>query len=236
MTPSRETPDEGNAQSSTADERCRVYQDDGGEHYRTSRAGVTPELLEGLTNGTLPREVAASVTQCLKCDGTGCDSAYAKTCSECEGRGSRPDANDDLGYDIKVCLKCNGRGFTLSKKHRCPACNAYEMVVNVPADTLAADKLDHKASVRGKSKACKYTKARVSKTRPRKLTLFQPPTHIPTHAQPTMMIWSLFKNAVFVQERREYPAYRREPKKHNAAKVAALYEAKRDIVDAEKRP
>jgi hypothetical protein len=93
---------------------------------------INGDLLEGLLNGAIPKEVAANITQCQTCDGTGGDLTHAKICSECEGKGSHPDAHDA----IELCPKCNGRGFALSKKYRCPVCDAYKIVMNVPADTV----------------------------------------------------------------------------------------------------
>jgi hypothetical protein len=93
---------------------------------------INGDLLEGLLNGAVPKEVAANITQCQECNGTGGDLTHAKICSECEGKGSHPDAEDA----IELCPKCNGRGFALSKKYRCPVCDAYKIVMNVPADTV----------------------------------------------------------------------------------------------------
>jgi hypothetical protein len=141
-------PPEAKKDKEKADDRARAgtsssrKRDDESDSDRRSKAAdsgaamkpiaINGDLLEGLLNGAVPKEVAANITQCQECNGTGGDLQHAKICSECEGKGSHPDAHDA----IELCPKCKGRGFSLSKKYRCPVCDAYKIVMNVPADSI----------------------------------------------------------------------------------------------------
>ena len=127
------------AGAGTSSSRKRDDESDSDRRSRAAESGaamkpiaINGDLLEGLLNGAIPKEVAANITQCQECNGTGGDLKHAKICSECEGKGSHPDAHDA----IELCPKCEGRGFALSKKYRCPVCDAYKIVMNVPADTI----------------------------------------------------------------------------------------------------
>jgi DnaJ-class molecular chaperone len=93
---------------------------------------INGDFLEGLLNGTVPKEAEANVTQCQTCRGGGGDLKHAKICSECAGA-AREKYHAGI---VKLCLKCSGRGFALSRKSRGPACNAYKSVMNASVDTI----------------------------------------------------------------------------------------------------
>jgi hypothetical protein len=124
---------------STKSSRKRDDESDSDRRSKADESGsamkpiaINADLLEGLLNGAVPKEVAANITQCPECNGTGGEIEHAKICSECDGQGRKKDSEDI----IELCPKCNGRGFALSRKYRCPVCDAYKIVMNVPAETL----------------------------------------------------------------------------------------------------
>lgn len=137
--PTAKKVEDDRAKAAASSSRKRDDESDSDRRSKAAESGapmkpvaINGDLLEGLLNGAIPKEVAANITQCPECNGTGGDLEHAKICSECDGKGSHPDAEDA----IELCPKCNGRGFALSRKYRCPVCDAYKIVMNVPANTV----------------------------------------------------------------------------------------------------
>jgi hypothetical protein len=97
---------------------------------------LTPDLLEGILNATVPAEVAENIIECPECNGQGGGIEHAKICSECEGTGKSNEDNED--GSIEVCPKCQGRGFKLSKKYMCPVCDGFKIVLRAPEQKRAS--------------------------------------------------------------------------------------------------